>query len=227
MKTKTFFGLILSAMIFLALGLNSCKKNPLPGSYKEELPFGEYLYYLMLKNQPGGPELNVENVNGIEGALEIGYTFTPPVACMLDTLGAMMPDSGKTYSVSLWDSLTHELLVRRDIKITNTSFFNYVDLGTDSKVLQANHTYMVSINTGHISDVSPNPIGDSYYELIQKGGSIFPFTGYPHLINYNKEYTEHTGFSGPQYPTSLWPFDYVVTGFCDVGLTYFQPIPQK
>ncbi|HET7119428.1 MAG TPA: hypothetical protein VFI29_23230 [Hanamia sp.] len=220
MKSKTFYPLFFLAMTYVLAGTSSCNKPYQPiGTNKYERPFFDYLWYHSLLKEPGGPKLNVQ---GSDGPLEIGYSFTSSIPGIVDKLGIMLPDSGKTYAVSLWDGVTKELLVQKNIQILHPNLFNYVDLlpTNEFKVILANHPYMIGVFTAAIS-ASTNLEGDNFYYVQVDGGNIFPFTGYPHVVNFNQEYTLNT--ESPAFPKNPWPFGYVVTGLCDIEFTYVQP----
>lgn len=219
MKSKLFYALVF-AMVYILTGTSSCNKPYQPvGNNIHELPFSEYFMYHSLLKEPGGPMLNVQ---GSDGPLEIGYSFTSSIPGIVDKLGIMLPDSGKTYAVSLWDGETKELLVQKNIQILHPNLFNYVDLlpTNEFKVIFANHPYMIGVFTAAVSE-SPNLEGDNFYNVQVDGGNIFPFTGYSHVVNFNQEYIKYA--DSPTFPDNIWPFGYVVTGLCDLEFTYVKP----
>jgi hypothetical protein len=220
MKSKTFYALFFLALALLLIGTSSCNKPYQPvGKTLHELPFFEYLWYHNLPKFPGGTSLTVLKN---DGPLEIGYSFTSSIPGIVDKLGIMLPDSGKVYSVSLWDGVTKELLVQKNIQILHPRIFNYVDLlpTNEFKVILANHPYVISLFTVP-SGTLPEAGGDPFYAVQNDGANIFPFTGYPHIINFNQEYIKYT--DSPAFPDDLWPYGYIVTGLCDIEFTYVQP----
>lgn len=228
MKSKAFYRLFLAAITFVLSCTFSCNKPYQPvGITLHELPFSDYLFNHSHYNQQGGPTLITDKS---DGSIEIGYSFTSTKNGIVEKLGAMMPDSGHVYTVSLWDSATQELMIQKNIEILNRHVFNYVDLipTNEFQIILANHTYMIGIYTSPLaSGIAPyGPFSDDFYNLINpNSGAILPFKGYLHAISFNKQYTG-SSFNGPVFPKNEWPFHYLVQGFCDIGFRYVKPFPK-
>lgn len=225
MKLNSFYKLSFLTITCLAAFGYSCNKPYQPaGIHKYERPVSDYLDYLAKTNSKYKPTVGPDH----EGSREVAYSFSSSKPGIITKLGVMLPDSGKTFVVSLWDSTTEDLLVQKNIRILDPNAFNYADLlpTNEFQVIFPNHTYLVGVFTGSVNEHHEEPgdeynlLGDFYNTLYEKD-NIFPFAAYPHIINFHQEYHQYA--NTPTFPKYRWPFEYVLYGFCDIEFTYVQP----
>lgn len=218
MKSKTFYVLFSSAIIFVLGGTSSCDKPYQPvGKTLHELPFSENLangnlFVSGFSSTPVPPS-------------EIGYGFTSSRPGIVDKLGVMFPDSGKTYTVSLWDGASQQLLVQKNITIIDPSAFNYVDLipTNEFQVILPNHPYVISvfmIPDGMVYDAK------FFYDWSKlrrtDGTNVLPVTGNTNVISFNQGY-ENNGPYSSAFPEDPLPNSPYLIAPCDIEFTYVQP----
>jgi len=206
---KTFY-----LLIICVLTCNySCLKKQIPpgGRLVIEHPFSDYL----LNNNSVKISLHQNDL-----PVEIGYSFTSSHPGLVFEMGIRLPDSGRVYTVSLWDGQTQALLIQKNVQINNPQGFSYVDLNTTNEFvpISANHTYVVSVFMIPFSaDDASDAAGDNFYDVRRNDqANVFPITG--HAITYQREYTK-TSFT-PAFPDNLSLEQDIVNGFCDVGFSY-------
>jgi hypothetical protein len=110
---------------------------------------------------------------------EEGFVFTSSKNGLITALGANMPYVGGTYTVSLWDYDTKQMLKQYPVTIPTMGFgFTYVDMEAKSETVPivANKKYVVSVFIKTIG-LEKWP----YYYLLMKGGNnsavnFLPFT---------------------------------------------------
>ncbi len=215
MKTKTFPGLFYAALIFVIVSTPSCGKT---FTTVYERPFNDYL----TSHKPADAKIITSSS---DGPLEIGYSFTSTAIGIVDKLGVMLPDSGKVFTVSLWDGATEKLLVEKNIKILDPQHFNYVNLqpAVETQVILPGHDYVIGVCTYPVDTVAGIHLYNYNEVLIPPSGNVFPFTGYPHVVNFNQEYIKKLSLPyKPEFPDFKWTFGYVVTGLCDLEFSYVE-----
>lgn len=97
-----------------------------------------------------------------------GLKFHSTINGKIKKLGCRMPAAG-TYTLSLWDFSSHNLLAQAQVTITNTNDFAYTAI-TPGDISDINN-YVVSVNSTSGGSVKP------YYQLFKKPTptmSIYP-----------------------------------------------------
>lgn len=77
---------------------------------------------------------------------EIGFVFRSSVAGTVIGLGILLPTTGFTHTVTLWDSATQAVLATIAVTNKSAAAFTYAAL-TTTVPIQANHPYIVGYNT--------------------------------------------------------------------------------
>lgn len=107
-------------------------------------------------------------------AKELGYLFVPSKKGKIYAMGIRMPQAGLSYIVTLWDTLTHQVIKQKTIVNQFVSGFSYIDLGSASINeeidVTANHAYIISVNTAAVTAGTPNR---QWYMLSKKNGADF------------------------------------------------------
>jgi len=147
---------------------------------------------------------------------EEGFVFQSSKNGLITALGVNMPYVSGTYTVSLWDYDTRQLLKQYPISIAIKGFgFAYVDLEAISETIPivADKKYVVSVFIKTIG-LEKWP----YYYLLMKGGNnsavnFLPFTqGSLTLLNGQTLLT-----SSPAFPENMVYHMDILNGLCDVG----------
>src|SRR5580704_5545782 len=108
--------------VFLLTSSTTCNKtrhNP-PPRVSMVNPFNQYLH-----NE--GDTVSV-SLHPNELPVEIGYSFTVSDSGAVYQLGVRLPDTGKTYTVTLWDGATQAVLARQNITVLTDTAFTWFDL---------------------------------------------------------------------------------------------------
>lgn len=103
-------------------------------------------------------------------AANYGLRFHSTVNGKITKLGCRMPAAG-TYTVSLWEFASHNLLAQAQVVITNTSDFTYASISP--VLIPAMNNYLISVNSTSGGASKP------YYQLFKKpspAASIYPFS---------------------------------------------------
>lgn len=147
---------------------------------------------------------------------EEGFVFQSAKNGLITALGVNLPYVGGTYTVSLWDYDTKQLLRQYPVTVMNKGFgFAYVDMEAKSEAVAivANKKYVVSV---FIKASGPDKW--PYYYLLQSGGNntaipFLPFTqGSLTLLNGQSMIT-----STPAFPENKVYHMDILNGLCDVG----------
>jgi hypothetical protein len=217
MLQKKIFGpgtLFLSAIGFLIILLTcstTCKKNNSGGARLSTVnPFKQWLA------NTGDTATLTNSANGLP--LELGYSFTASDTGTVYQIGLRLPDTGRTYTVSLWDGATQNLLIQKDVKNAIIGF-SYIDLNATNEAVHilANHLYVIGVYTVPVGIVGAGPAGDNYYAIRRTDQKdIFPMTeGY---ITYQHQYGK-TSYT-PAFPDNLSVYQDFIDGICDIGFSH-------
>lgn len=110
----------------------------------------------LLKNSPGDYVLQTHAPQ----AKELGYLFVPLKKGRIYALGIRMPQVGESFKVTLWDTLTRQVVKQKTILNQSTTGFTYIDLsasGNNEEVdVEKNRAYIISVNTAPLSAGTPN-----------------------------------------------------------------------
>jgi hypothetical protein len=188
----------------------TCKKNG-PPVQRVVNPFQQWL-------ANAGDTASV-TVHTNDLPIEIGYTFTSTAAGSVVQLGIRLPDTGRTYAVTLWDGVTQASLVQKNIKVT-TMGVNYVDLNATNEAvaIQANHSYVISVLMTPQGLVGAGPAGDNFFDVERTDQKdIFPMTIGP--ITYQHQYSKPSATAAPVFPDNLSVYQNFINGICDIGFS--------
>ncbi len=136
--------LFLCAVGFLTILLTcstTCKKTASGGARLSTVnPFKQWLA------NTGDTATLTNTTNGLP--VELGYTFTASDTGTVYQIGLRLPDTGRTYTVSLWDGVTQNLLIQKDVKNAILDF-SYIDLNATNEAVHilANHIYVIGVYT--------------------------------------------------------------------------------
>jgi len=107
-------------------------------------------------------------------AKELGFLFVPSKKGRIYALGIRMPQAGQSFTVTLWDTLTRQIIKQKTIVNQINTGFNYIDLnaGTTSEEIdvQANKPYIISVNTAATAVGVSNR---QWYFLTKQGSKDF------------------------------------------------------
>lgn len=141
--------LLLSSFIVLS----SCSKD----DDKDKTPMGDHAYTTYLLDEI---QITEHAFDEDGSSYEIGWVFDSEDGGKVVSLGGLFPASG-TYTVTLWDADTEEILAQADVTATEGELAME---SIDAVVIEAGKDYIVSYNTYN---------GRDYYYL-NPGVSIFP-----------------------------------------------------
>ncbi len=170
------------------------------------------------------------------GQAEVGYAFRSGAAGAVTSLGVLLPTTGFSHTVTLWDSATGQMMAQADVPTLSGGKWTYVSLALNGQAvaIQANHGYIIAFNSLAVGNaVETASGGNEIYILdgIYTGGGggpklpILPFTHGAityeqyYLVNYN------TPLTSPIFPptTSTEFFsNFDVPGVCDIGFIPLQ-----
>ncbi|MDP4151327.1 MAG: hypothetical protein Q8927_19005 [Bacteroidota bacterium] len=188
----------------------TCQKNG-PGSQRAVNPFQQWL------TNTGDTASVTVHPNDLP--VEIGYTFTSSAGGSVVQLGIRLPDTGRTYAVTLWDGVSKASLVQKNIKVA-TMGFNYVSLvaTNEAVAIQANHSYVISVLMIPQGLVGAGPAGDDFFDVERTDRKdIFPMTIGP--ITYQHQYSKPSGSASPVFPDNLTSYQNFINGICDIGFS--------
>ena len=200
-------------IVFFAMHIVSCSKtkNNKPLRLSTVNPFQKYL-----SDNSSQAVITTENNNL---PLELGYSFISSDTGSVYQLGIRLPDTAKTYTVTLWDSATQKILAQKNI-LCATSGFNYIDLSAtgESVEIQANHSYVIGV---YLTPVNLPGAGPADFFVVQRmdRANIFPFT--EQYITYNFEYSKTA--DSPAFPDNLSEELDVIDGIVDIGFSRLAP----
>jgi hypothetical protein len=202
--------------VFLLTSSTTCNKtrhNP-PPRVSMVNPFNQYLH-----NE--GDTVSV-SLHPNELPVEIGYSFTVSDSGTVYQLGVRLPDTGKTYTVTLWDGATQAVLARQNITVLTDTAFTWFDLTSiNAQVsIYPGHTYVIS---AFMVPVGTNPAAGQgefdFYDVERRDqGNIFPMT--EGVVTYMNEYTQ-TAFT-PTFPGNLSEYQNFINGIVDIGFSYIE-----
>ncbi|MBS1948155.1 MAG: DUF4082 domain-containing protein [Bacteroidetes bacterium] len=206
-KAKTIFSLLI-VILFLLTG---CQKKPFQtgGRISRVNPFSQYL-------QDNGNKVDV-TLHENDLPVEIGYSFTASDTGTIYEIGIRLPDSGRVYTVTLWDGVTQAPLIQKDIKVNTTTGFSYDDLSSTNEAVHilGNHSYVISVNMTQ-SGVA-GAAGDGFYNARRTDqANIFPLT--ESYITYQNQYNKIT--PTPAFPDNLVVYQDFINGLCDIGFSH-------
>ncbi|MBS1948977.1 MAG: DUF4082 domain-containing protein [Bacteroidetes bacterium] len=164
----------------------------------------------------------------IKGQALIGYCFRSSKAGEVTALGILLPGQGYSHNVSLWDSVTYQVLADVNVPNLNTKKFTYVSLALLNKSvdIQPNHPYIVCFNS--LAQGSPLNFasrGNNIYQLhaeilnpfVATTPLVIPFTSgaitfeSDFIVTYNSIYVPNPALVGESTN------DQRVFGICDIG----------
>jgi hypothetical protein len=175
-------------------------------------PFNKYL-------QDKGDTVKI-SLDPASFPVELGYTFVASDTGTVYEIGIRLPDSGNTYTVTLWDAATQAVLARKNIEVNSPSGFAYYDLSSTNEQVSiaANHTYVISVNTNPVNTPPAGKATDyNIYDIERTDqANIFPMTeGY---ITYQYEYTQAS--YTPTFPGQLSVYQNFLNGIVDIGFSH-------
>ena len=150
---------------------------------------------------------------------ELGYTFVSSIPGYILSIGLSLPDSGYTYTVTLWDAATQAVLARENCTTQETQGlvgFVYYDLrAVNAEVaIQANHTYVISANVNPVNAPPGKAPNYVYYNIERNDqANIFPMTEGP--ITFLNQYTQAS--YTPTFPAQLSVYQNFLNGIVDIG----------
>jgi Domain of unknown function (DUF4082) len=219
MKKKIIL-VVTSGITFLLVGRSEAQYKQLPSSAArqtvKQMPYYgpvENLVQTFIRNNS---IVTVNTDTAIGMPREEGFVFQSSKNGLITALGINIPYVSGTYTVSLWDYDTKQLLKQYPATITTMGFgFTYIDLEAKSECVPiiANKKYVVSVFI-KTEGLSKWP----YYYLLKSGGNktalpFLPFTiGSLTLLNGQTLLTDAPAF--PENP--VYHMD-ILNGLCDVG----------
>jgi hypothetical protein len=165
-KRKNMKKIFLAALVAISICFACTKNDNAPGPVVppvvEETPLAS-----IIQASPTSYTITTHDPQ----AKEVGYLFVPLKKGRIYALGVRMPQTGQDFKVTLWDTLTREILKQKTITNASSTGFTYVDLSTGSNNeevdVQANKAYIISVSTAAVSPASPN----RQWYLLSKSGS--------------------------------------------------------
>lgn len=133
------------------------------------------------------------------GALDVGYAFTVSRKGVVYGFTVYSPTANATYTITLWDSATQQPLLQKKITIAAKDNFQSIDFDKEAIEIQANRTYVVSLNTAIIGTAQYYP----FYILKKDNAAekFLPYT-YKHLTIVEGRYSFGKNASTPVYPAN-------------------------
>jgi hypothetical protein len=175
-------------------------------------PFNQYL-------KDKGDTMNIE-VDPASFPVELGYSFVASDTGTVYEIGIRLPDSGNTYTVTLWDGVTQAVLARKNIEVNSPLGFAYTDLSSTNEQVSiaANHTYVISVNTNPVNTPPAGKAVDyNIYDVSRTDrANIFPMT--ESYITFQYEYTQAS--YTPAFPGLLSTYLNFLNGIVDIGFSH-------
>ncbi len=196
--------------VLIAFILLSCTKKHVNtgGRTSTVTPFSQYL-------TQSGDTVNV-TLHQNDYPLEIGYSFEASVSGNIYALGLRLPDSSKSYMMTIWDASTKTALIQKPVKCNSTTAFTYLDLNATNEAfaIDANHIYVVSVNITPVNSSAPARF---YYDARRSDQKdIFPIT--ENAITFLEQYNKTT--TTPAFPDNLNVYHDVINGLVDIGFSH-------
>jgi Domain of unknown function (DUF4082) len=145
---------------------------------------------------------------------ELGFAFRSSVSGVARALGTLLPATGFTHTVTLWDSATQTILASVDVNSQSTGVFTYTNFASTVPI-QANHGYVIGFNTLATGNaLNTYSAGNSFFLVsgfIVDGGlgsdlPLFPFTEgsitVENIFSYN--YGDGRAPANLFPPSSMW-----------------------
>ena len=164
---------------------------------------------------------------------ELGYAFRTSAAGVVFELGILLPATGFVHTVTLWDSATQTILGQLNVSNLSGSSFTYAGLDSGTAiVLQANHGYVIGVNSTAVGNPVNSPSAGNYVYapqglyVDQGAGSdiqLLPFAestitverGFVYIYGYQAQPASFFP------PASSWQSqDNGFLGICDFGFAY-------
>ncbi|MBS1511922.1 MAG: DUF4082 domain-containing protein [Bacteroidetes bacterium] len=183
-------------------------KVPPPHSSNE----GPLWAYYVKNNPTFKPQLS-----NTTSAMEVGYAFTVSKKGMVYGFSVYAPVANATYTVTLWDSATQQPIKQKKVTILTKDNFQTINFDNEAVEIQANRTYVVSMNTAINGSTQYYP-----YYILKKDNpaeKFLPYT-YKHITLKEGRYCFGKNANTPVYPANT---DYytskqdVVLGLVDVN----------
>ncbi len=104
-----------------------------------------------INSDPGVVKLQVHDPQ----QKEVGYAFQSTKKGKLYAMGVRMPQAGEDFTVTLWDSASHQIIKQKTITNYSSSSFSYIDLSSSSNNeevdIAAGKTYVITVNTSSLT----------------------------------------------------------------------------
>ena len=211
LKSKSLWLLIPLFTLTCSTTCTKSRHNP-PGRVTMVNPFNQYL-------TAEGDTVHV-TLHPNSTPVEIGYSFVASDTGTVYQLGIRLPDTGNTYTVTLWDGVTQTALARKNIQVTSLGSIEYVDLTTDNSQVSiaANHNYVISVNLNPVNELpAGTPVDYNFYDIVRTDrANVFPMT--ESYITYQYEYTQ-TSYT-PTFPGQLSIYQNFINGIVDIGFSH-------
>ncbi|HEY6064480.1 MAG TPA: DUF4082 domain-containing protein, partial [Chitinophagaceae bacterium] len=189
--------------------------SPANQTVKQKPYYGplEQLVETFIRNNP---DVRVKTDTASDMPREEGFVFQSSKNGLITSLGVNLPYVGGTYTVSLWDYDTRQLLKQYPVTVTTMGFgFAYVDMEAISETVPivANKKYIVSVF------IKTNGLARwPFYYLLKSDSNntavpFLPFTqGSLTLLNGQTLLT-----SSPAFPANQVYHMDILNGLCDIG----------
>ncbi len=212
MKTHSRFLKTAFAVFITVLSLCCTKKHVNNGGRLSTVhPFQQYFI-----NNSKAVNLSV-HTNSYP--LEIGYMFRASDTGSIYEIGLMLPDTGWSYTMTLWDSATQAILLQKVVKCSTATVFSYLDLNAtnESVEIMKDHAYVISVNLLPVGVAGAAP--SDYYDARRADQqAIFPIT--ESYITFTNQYNRIT--NSPAFPNNLIVYQDLINGLIDIGFSHIS-----
>ncbi|MFL5742150.1 MAG: hypothetical protein ACJ75B_18145 [Flavisolibacter sp.] len=233
------------AILCLILFCQSCYRDPsflhppvhFPIQILEQTPLKSFLD--SINGLGSSVQLTIQSVTinnpfiphaEVPGQAVIGYSFRSSVAGKVTSLGIRLPARAFSHTVSLWDSVTRQILAQADVPSLDSGKFTYVSLSFLNRAvdIQPDHPYIVGFNSlANGSALNTYSSGNNIYSLngiyhfFQGGNSltpIIPFTkgAISFESYYYLPYNSILSLPSPAEVQAITNTN-LVSGLCDIG----------
>jgi len=160
---KIIFGLFIFSLFLASCSKETNHPGPVVPPRDNETPLAT-----TIQADPSSFTLAVHDPQ----AKELGYLFIPAKNGVIYSFGIRMPQTAQDFRVTLWDTLTKQIIKQKTITNTSTTGFSYVDLGSSNEEIDvtANKAYIISVNTAPLLAATGNR---QWYLLSKSGGADF------------------------------------------------------